>query len=484
MATYYIDPSAASDGTGTFASPYNDWSPVTGNIAAYTTAGNTYLGKEGTTWTSGTGNLNLAAANLTFGTYDATTGDQISDGNRRTTLDFSACTATRCIRGDATTDNLVIDSLHIIGSNTTDIINTTSGQSGLTVRNCKLIGTGANATSKNEGIYHLGGGPVYILNNDISKTNSGIWVQPDTGDTVSTEVSLINNNRIHDLAGTTAGDGDGIFIGTIGSFNIDHDYKFFISGNYITGYQENAIDILQNEIICENNDIGAGDGTNGVSGINVGVSGDYGSNNIIRNNYIHDITLPANTAKAPLRNRGGINNKYYNNIISNVSNGTATVGLFNYTSGESGSWSMYNNSIIDCQCEYLIRMTTTGTITGEFYNNIITGCTVDTNRFYLNDTDAVLAYGNNCFQTGLPGDSSALGTLTDAGDNITGDPKLNSDHTLQASSPCIGAGTAPLSEMDHDGKYRKTLSNDIGAKWFDAHEDSTVERLLASGGTS
>jgi hypothetical protein len=42
--TYYIDPSAASQGNGTLASPFNDW-----NLVSFK-PGNTYLQKAGTTY--------------------------------------------------------------------------------------------------------------------------------------------------------------------------------------------------------------------------------------------------------------------------------------------------------------------------------------------------------------------------------------------------------------------------------------------------
>lgn len=45
MATYYIDPSAASNGIGTTASPFNTWTGVP------VAAGNIYKQKRGTTWT-------------------------------------------------------------------------------------------------------------------------------------------------------------------------------------------------------------------------------------------------------------------------------------------------------------------------------------------------------------------------------------------------------------------------------------------------
>ena len=82
------------------------------------------------------------------------------------------------------------------------------------------------------------------------------------------------------------------------------------------------------------------------------------------------------------------------------------------------------------------------------------------------------------------------GFSTDTGNHTLGantlliDPQLDSNHKLQGNSPCIGAGVQPLSLTDYNGDTRKSNAGfDIGAVWFDGPSDTTVERLLASGGT-
>ena len=70
------------------------------------------------------------------------------------------------------------------------------------------------------------------------------------------------------------------------------------------------------------------------------------------------------------------------------------------------------------------------------------------------------------------------------GVNIELDPLLDNNYAPQGDSPCIGAGIQPLSLTDYNGDTRKSLAGfDIGAVWFDGPMDTTVERLLASGGT-
>lgn len=80
MATFYIDPSAPTNGTGTFANPYN--TPPT------LAAGNSYLFKEGTIWSNRTSTYVQNLANLTLGVYDEATGDRVTDGTKWATFDF------------------------------------------------------------------------------------------------------------------------------------------------------------------------------------------------------------------------------------------------------------------------------------------------------------------------------------------------------------------------------------------------------------
>ena len=75
-ATFYIDPSAPSNGNGTQASPYNTWTSVTFG------AGNTYLQKAGTTYNSQlwVGGVNASAASpITLDGYGAGANPTIHD---------------------------------------------------------------------------------------------------------------------------------------------------------------------------------------------------------------------------------------------------------------------------------------------------------------------------------------------------------------------------------------------------------------------
>ena len=74
MATIYIDPTRGTNGTGTFADPRNTWTSLT------FVAGNTYLQKAGTTFTSSAtqaifvGVTGTSGNRITIGSYDPVTG--------------------------------------------------------------------------------------------------------------------------------------------------------------------------------------------------------------------------------------------------------------------------------------------------------------------------------------------------------------------------------------------------------------------------
>lgn len=80
MATYYIDPDNAINGSGTFENPYNK--PPT------LSADTTYLFKENSTFSNRTSTWVLNVANISLGVYDGSTGGRVTDGTKLATFDF------------------------------------------------------------------------------------------------------------------------------------------------------------------------------------------------------------------------------------------------------------------------------------------------------------------------------------------------------------------------------------------------------------
>lgn len=80
MATYYIDPTAPVNGSGTFASPYNTQPTIADNCS--------YWFKEGTVWSGRVGTYAPSRPGLAWGVYDAVTGERVTDGSKWFTWDF------------------------------------------------------------------------------------------------------------------------------------------------------------------------------------------------------------------------------------------------------------------------------------------------------------------------------------------------------------------------------------------------------------
>lgn len=170
-------------------------------------------------------------------------------------------------------------------------------------------------------------------------------------------------------------------------------------------------------------------------------------------------------------------NKVHNNIALNCS--TSGIEYQAPGGGTSLGVSIYNNLTKGCASGFL--QTSGSADNSQIHNNIFLDCSVQGMRINDNSTRVE---SHNCFY-------NCTYNFRDASDNaetldstdIVDDPRLNDDLTLQATSPCIGAGYPALSEKDFDGKRRRFPLSDIGPKWFDALEDSTRSTLLASGGT-
>jgi len=469
MATYYIDPDWTGTQSGTEAEPFDSWADVTWG------ANNVYLQKRGTDTNSSPQDAGaISVANITLGAY----------GNGEKPIIRSSGQSTAVILNDGTT-NCLIENLSFISDsfNTVAIISSTSNTNSFTIKNCHFDGAG----NVNRIIFARGDG-IKIMNSYLTGyTNNGVQSSSATDGIINNV--LVSNCHFYQDIGTN----DAVVskeYGTVG----DSSY-WIVEGNLFTCLTgEEAIDlyggtghIIRNNIITEANGWGIRADSGDIEvygnlikncntdGIQMGdlTTRHFGPANptcSVHNNILIDCSIVLDYTQPVSYG------KIYNNTFIQRSNTSPSI---NMDADDATSVEIYNN-IFDCNvATWCIdygggNASSTGTVAADK--------TISGNNIFINPGYASLFRVEATSYTDIEALQAAESQLEI--DSLEADPKLNSDYTLQTSSPCIGAGTAPLSEKDFNGKYRKALSNDIGAKWFDAHEDSTVEELLASGGST
>lgn len=139
MAIIYVDPSAAVNGDGTFASPFNTWASVT------FAAGNTYLQKAGTTFN---GRIlvmsggSSAADRVIVGSYDPVTGLRTTGGKQRAILN---------------------------GAGTAQTLRVNQGVNWVWIDNFEVYGTDGTGGGSARGVY-FGNGPT-LPSHDIELSN-------------------------------------------------------------------------------------------------------------------------------------------------------------------------------------------------------------------------------------------------------------------------------------------------------------------------
>lgn len=100
----YIDPSRPTNGSGTFGDARNTWAGISW------VTGETYLQKAGTTYSAGV-NVAVNANDVTLGSYDHSSGQQITDKRDYATI---AIVGNPCINGNNRT-GVTIDNLQLLG---------------------------------------------------------------------------------------------------------------------------------------------------------------------------------------------------------------------------------------------------------------------------------------------------------------------------------------------------------------------------------
>jgi parallel beta-helix repeat protein len=260
-ATFYIDPSAASNGTGTQARPFNSWNSVSFQ------SGNTYLQKAGTTYpgllaflsVQGTASLPIVIDSYGTGAAPIITNVVLFDNSSY--IFFRDFTVTRV----PTYPSLVIR----------------NGSTHITVNNNSITNAAA----------------------------SGIFI----GDTGCNNV--IWNNTIHDVAQ------DGIVVEKVACSNSN---QTLIYGNTIYNVGIHGIELDGNFLVIENNIIhDSGMTTGGASGIHLYGGGflgtppdGMGNYNLVLNNVVYHTHEPLyHDGNGIQSDEYTHNNQIYNNLI-------------------------------------------------------------------------------------------------------------------------------------------------------------------------
>ena len=125
MAVIYIDPSAATNGAGSFLSPYNTWAS-----ASTWVAGNSYLQKEGTTFVGTIGPLGTGGttnSRIIVGVYNAVTGDRITGRKGAATVNATGQSFGFNITGAR--PYITVEGFDIYGATSANITKTSTGSS-------------------------------------------------------------------------------------------------------------------------------------------------------------------------------------------------------------------------------------------------------------------------------------------------------------------------------------------------------------------
>lgn len=465
MATYYINPDATYNGDGTLPTEATGaGQPGAYNAMPSISANNTYLFKRGASpLTAATITL---VANVIFAAYynDDGTDDIIqskpiitnnnagntlaivSDGSvgvRLYNLEVRGGTAassrTLYIRPSTITDTITD-----IDFEATDCIFSTGYQNTLRILasnarfyNCDISG-GGTAT---EDTVHAECDNLKFINCNLHNVGTSDMLQatPGSGNALVEGWEIRGCNFI----GAINNYGCLTFTGASAVLPSIIEYNTFKYGNIVANLKADYM-------VFRNNLVISGSNTASTTSRTVGIEADYV--------------------------------KCYGNVIidTNETAPTAQYGCL-WVNASTGS-EIYNNTIIgsnynDAQYDG-VSIHQTNTYNAIVRNNIII-------NFYNNlriRTGMGHIEANNCLHNPINQnyvDESGTATPTDS---IEVDPELDSQYRLKAGSSCIGAGITPLSIRDNEGRYPAGGSYDIGAKWFYAHEDSTISMVLASGG--
>lgn len=399
MATIYIDPSAAVNGTGTLASPFNTWASVSW------VAGNAYLQKADTEW-----NGKVAVSTGGSGEDSRVTLGAYGSGNKPR---INGAGFDRCIAVAFGQHYVTIQDLELFGPDTgtrrcVSIGSTNAAVSNFcTVQRCKVHHPVASASADSNGISGFGSN-VLIQDNEIyGIPTDGIWFSGPN--------AQVLRNKIYDvgLDGRLAGDCIQIYgDATLGCGNAQ------VKGNYC----DHRVGSFKQCIIVQDQ----GTGTGGEVSGNTCLMADY--DGVTNNNAIFtEVTGILVRKNKIIGGRYGVFlNKGGSFAIANLIQ-NADYGVSQTPSATGG---VINNNTI-ASCKFGIYADTDVTVQAK--NNLLYRCGVGVSM----ETGA--GEGNNCYY-GNTTDRALLGGASSWGTSLFVDPLLSAAYRPLAGSPLISAG--------------------------------------------
>jgi hypothetical protein len=446
MATIIVNPTAASNGSGTLIDPKNTWAGMTW------TAGNTYLQVAGTVFSGAQIQITTGgtseATRVTMGVCEAQTGARITDGSSRARIAWGS--AAIPLRTGASTAYVTIDGYEVFGSPSDSFASPCGIYFGsaaaahadfFRLLNCYVHDVPTTTGGTN-------GNAIQGFGADAVIRGCLVENAPDDGIWVSGPRALIEHNVVRRIAlsGRVAGDclqmfGDttfGIEGGVVRWNDFDHSNSTVKQAVIIQGRNS-----MPGGFLIYGNRMshvpGLGSGNTLLVGIaNAAVFG----NEVIGGTF----GIIADTATA---NYLATNARIMGNLVRGPAYG------INIGSVSPGAGKIYNNTVLDC--------TTAGIYvdndpTVDVRNNIVQGCVVGAALEFGSTENYNCFWNNGTNRTSTGGGAAVLGA-----NSIQVDPRLDALYRLRLGSPCIGAGTYIAGAKHMGGASMNPSAPDMGA---------------------
>jgi len=427
MATYYIDPSASTNGTGTKESPYNTWNSAswTGHSA---TVGNQYLQKKGTTWALNGSSVQTdrsiawsisgdASNRVIIGTYGDDTIPYASGlGSNKPKL-IPGPGVTQGIVFSTNTHHVTVDGFEITGHAGKLIQNggsTNTNDISIIIQNCYL--------HDNSGSFNgldLRGQNCKVLDCIVNNIGSdAIWLDCNNAEVARTDVK---NPSVNDTSGDCVQ-----FSGTSGNIWVhdcvlDHRNKdskhCLVISSMTAGYKGGIIE--------NNKCYGYVNGTVNKP-IYIGSQELIVRQNVFDGGFINTIAGDST------------DNANYSQIYSNlfINQASYNLDIYALTTPVIGL-KVYSNTFVRTLSTLSAVRNNFNTNQADFINNIFVGSN------YGLEIRSLDTHSNNLFygQTTYPIYNAQTGSQVSVpSDSINANPLLDSSYIPQTGSPALGAG--------------------------------------------